>query len=149
MHDPDDYNVALKLFVVQGETLLLLGDARNPGDLLDFPGGRINVGEEHLPLQECLKREVTEELGDSFRYELLQKEPVALFRNFFERKGKQYKIFLLGFAARQTGGKIVLSDEHNSVQWVKISDVNPNTCFSKGFAGGFKQFKQWFEKQRA
>lgn len=148
MHEPDEYQVALKLFVVDGESLLLLGDARHNG-LLDLPGGRINIGEETLPLQQILEREVAEELGESFRFELLSQQPVALFRNFptESKTGRQLKIFLLGFAARQTGGEITLSDEHNSVCWKKISEINASKCFSPFFADGFKQFKEWFEKR--
>jgi len=61
---PENYHVATKAFVRNGEEILICHDAHN--DTWDLPGGRIGRGEFGIPLEKILDREIIEELGVSF-----------------------------------------------------------------------------------
>ncbi len=149
-HDPDSYNVGLKLFITAGEDVLLLYDP-DKGQW-DLPGGRINVGEEETPIARILAREAEEELGPGFRYELEGLRPVSVFRAFPASRGEgkpaRVKILLLGFPARYVSGEPVLSDEHSAFKWVNVSQARADELFSGGFADGFRQFQAYFLTRR-
>ena len=106
------YQVALKLLLWRGRKVLFLklaGDRR-----WDLPGGRIDQGEERVPLRNILAREVREELGPSLRYQL--REPLFQFR----RRSRSLGVynFLTAYEGHYRSGKIRLSSEHESYQWL-------------------------------
>ena len=85
-----------------------------PIEGLDFPGGKIQIGEVDFP--ESLKREVREEtsleikVGEPFAtwsYELPASHPNA-----------GQRVFLIGYKASFLSGEVNLSDEHDSYRWV-------------------------------
>ncbi|MEK6924526.1 MAG: chorismate mutase [Candidatus Micrarchaeota archaeon] len=143
-----EFQVGLKLFITRGDELLLLYDNHSPQDApcYDFPGGRINEGEESKPLAEVLAREAAEELGEAFRYKL--GGPVAAFPAFpRHNRAAGCKIFMVGFHAEFVSGEPVLSEEHSGFKWRKVNDLNGSE-FDAGFDEGFRQFKKWFESEK-
>lgn len=106
------YQVALKLLLRRGNRVLFIKAAdRNRWDL---PGGRIDQGEEQVPLEKILAREVREELGAGVKYRL----GIPLFQ--FRRpvpKLNTYNLITV-YAARYLSGKIRLSFEHVAFQWL-------------------------------
>ncbi len=52
--------IAQKAIIVKGDSVLLLRDPRDHGEIWELPGGRMNVGEEP---RKALARELFEELG--------------------------------------------------------------------------------------
>lgn len=84
----DFYNVSLKVFLKNNRGEVLALKANRGGSykgFYDLPGGRINIDEFETPLENIIKREVAEEIGNvKFKINL---KPVALGRN--ENPNKQ------------------------------------------------------------
>lgn len=125
MHSPtpENYHVALKSFIRNGDDILILHESHS--DKHDLPGGRIGVGEFEMPLEEILRREIDEELGQNFKYK--NNGPVAFFRhrrpeNTIEGK-PEVRVFMIGFELEYLGGDIILSHEHDSWQWVPLAEA--------------------------
>lgn len=84
--------------------------SKHLGGFWEFPGGKIEEGET---AQECLKRELEEELGI-----------IIKVGKFFMENEHYYddKIILLkAYECEHTSGSIVLND-HDQVQWVETSE---------------------------
>ena len=77
-----------------------------PDGGLDFPGGRIDEGEDDLV--ESIKREVREEMS-------LEIEVGAPFTTWLNA---QRTVFIVGYRCRYVAGDVVLSEEHGSYRWV-------------------------------
>lgn len=66
--DPKDtYFVAVKVFLEKEGKLLILKDSFGDWDL---PGGRIKKDEFDVPLEQVIKRKMSEELGNEIQYAL-------------------------------------------------------------------------------
>ncbi len=123
------FEVALKAFIVRDDALLMVREAAGE-KLWELPGGRIEVGEEHLPAGSVLRRELVEELGPSFHVEI--GDPVATFirpapeRNAF--------VFLVGFLCADPRGQIELSSEHVEYGW-----HSREACASLALAPGYEE----------
>ncbi|MDO8564607.1 MAG: NUDIX hydrolase [bacterium] len=110
------YEVGLKILPRRGTEFLFLRAATRAGRIFDYAGGRIDAVEHAVPLQEILRREVTEELGPDFRYEV---GPVAFqFRRTHCDPDDGGWVFLTVFEAEYMGGEIVLSEEHTEYRWI-------------------------------
>src|ERR1700722_1007184 len=95
MNEKDTYFVAVKVFLEQDGKLLILKD--NFGDW-DLPGGRIKKDEFEVPLDQIIKRKMSEELGDNIEYTI--GKPVVFMRH--ERQeaapgNPTVRIFAVGF----------------------------------------------------
>jgi 8-oxo-dGTP pyrophosphatase MutT (NUDIX family) len=108
--------VGQKAFIEKGGKLLVLFDQE---DKVDFPGGKIQEGENDF--KASLLREVKEEtdlvadVGDPFivwSFDLPEHHPHA---------GKT--VFLVGYKCDYRGGELKLSDEHLRYQWMGKEDT--------------------------
>ena len=81
-----------------------------------FVGGTIDGNEE---LEEALKREVVEEIGDDVKYEV---SDVIYARR---RRNRKYNLdyIKIAYLAEYKGGDIVLSKEHIKYDWVSGEDI--------------------------
>src|SRR3989338_1632715 len=61
----DTYFVAVKVFLEKDGKLLILKDSFGDWDL---PGGRIKPDEFDVPLEQIIKRKMSEELGSDIKY---------------------------------------------------------------------------------
>src|SRR6059058_4405253 len=109
MREMQRFQVALKAFVVRGDRLLMLREPAG-GQVWELPGGRIEIGEEARPLLDVLQREMREELGDSFEYEVIG--PAAAWIRPPDPPRRNVAVFLLGYSCRYRAGEPVLSAEH-------------------------------------
>jgi 8-oxo-dGTP diphosphatase len=111
MNEDAEFYVGQKAFIRKGNTVLVLSD---PHEGLDYPGGKIQLGETDLI--ESLKREVREETG----LEIKVGAPLATWTNTFpphhRLAGKQ--VYLVGYRCEYVSGDVKLSDEHNKFVWV-------------------------------
>ena len=107
--------VGQKAFIDKEDSVLILND---PKLGLDFPGGKIQVGEDNL--EQSLKREVLEEanlnieVGDPFTNWYIEFHP--------EHRNWGKKVYLVGFRCKYLSGEVKISDEHNKFNWVDKSD---------------------------
>lgn len=109
--------VSLRLLLKRGRHYLFLRLAES--NCWDLPGGRINRGEEHMPLEKIIVREIREELGPAVRYRL--GPPLFQFRRYSAQR-HTYN-FSTVYAATYRGGAIRLSNEHSRFIW-----LDPRTC---------------------
>lgn len=136
--DKDLYFVAVKLFLLQGNKLLILKD--NFGDW-DLPGGRMKKDEFDTPLEKILERKVREELGPTVRYTI--GKPVLHMRH--ERVEQVsgspvVRIFAVGFEGTFDGGEVALSPRHTEMQWVDLESFQPDQYFTGGWCKGVQEY---------
>ena len=136
--EKDLYFVAVKLFLRNGDKLLITHDIFGSWDL---PGGRIRKDEFDKPLESVIKRKVVEELGPSVRYQL--GDPEVFFR--VERQeqgldGQLVRIFAVGYDAKFKGGGIRLGDHHDKMEWVDVNSFKPEDYFTGGWLIGLKEY---------
>ena len=103
---PEDkfFQVGQKAFIDRdGRTLVVFFDGYN----LDFPGGRIQEGEQDLT--EALRREVREETS----LEIEVGDPFTTWLS-----GRHGGVYLVGYRCRYLSGEVTLSEEHVDFRWV-------------------------------
>lgn len=115
MKEDQQFWVGQKAFIEKDGAILVLGD---PKEGLDFPGGKIQVGEKDLT--ESLKREVREETGLDIRVE----NPFTVWWNEFPSHHKYagHKVYLVGFRCHYISGDVRLSNEHDTWRWVTLAN---------------------------
>lgn len=114
---PENVNTLLvnRAIISEGERFLLLqrssDDSHNAG-LWEFPGGKVDAGEE---LIDGLTREVLEETGLLIGVT----KSVAHIESELIRSGKyEGRLYVaLFYAAQRLGGTVVISDEHCEARW--------------------------------
>jgi len=120
------YFVAVKVFLRDGEKLLVVHDAWGTWEL---PGGRIRLEEFQRSLDEVVVRKIREELGDKVKYSGLK--PTGTFfqvrrsENIGGESEQEVKIFAVGFEAQYKGGEIKLSEVHDEMRWVDVGNFEP------------------------
>ncbi len=137
-YDKDLYFVAVKLFLRDGNKLLITHDVFGAWDL---PGGRIKTDEFDIPLEDVIERKVREELGAKVKYEL--GAPRVFFRVEREEHalgGKKVRIFAVGYEAEYLGGEISLWKYHDLMEWVDVRSFRPDKYFVGGWLAGVKEY---------
>ncbi len=110
MKEDQLYYVGQKAFIEKDGKLLIL---INPIFGLDFPGGKIQVGE--MNLEKALQREVQEETG----LEIEVGKPFVTWTVKHPTKEKyEGRIFLVGYICKYLSGEINLSKEHSDFHWI-------------------------------
>lgn len=105
------FEVTLKAFIVRDAKVLLVREADT--GYWELPGGRIDVGEEWLPHETVLAREIAEELGPS-----LEVTPTAATVTWTrQRPTDDGFVFAVGRVCLYAGGELRLSDEHSEFAW--------------------------------
>ncbi len=131
------YQVAFKILLRRGKLVLWLKSSDT--QFWDLPGGRINVGEEHTPLEKILAREVGEELGSQLRYRL--GKPILQFHRPI-RTTARYK-FITVYNASYQNGSIKLSHEHSEVHWLNPRQY-PFRRRDFGYGEEYQAFRRHF-----
>ena len=134
----DLYFVAVKLFLRKGNKLLITHDVWDAWDLV---GGRLRREDFDTPLEQVVKRKITEELGNDVQYKL--GGPVVFFRH--ERKeaglgGQLVRIFAVGYEAEYLKGEIRLWQHHDKMEWVDIDTFKPEDYFEGGWLKGVQEY---------
>lgn len=139
MTDPKDlYYVAVKVFLEDNGKLFIFKDKYGDWDL---PGGRLRKDEFETPLDQVIKRKMSEEIGDDVRYEI--GKPMVFFRH--ERNevglgGQTIHIFAIGYEGKLLGGEIKLSELHTQMEWVDIASFKPEKYFTGGWLKGVQEY---------
>lgn len=133
----DTYFVAVKALLRRGDDLLITHDIF--GDW-DIPGGRIKPDEFDTPMQDVVRRKLSEELGADVSYKL--GEPKVFFRHErVERStGQKARIFAVGYEAEYSSGRIILGGNHDEFRWVDTNNFVPDKFFTGGWLLGLKEY---------
>jgi 8-oxo-dGTP pyrophosphatase MutT (NUDIX family) len=135
--------VGQKAFIEKDGKVLILSD---PTEGLDFPGGKIQVGEaksdDALSLSRSLRREVREETG----LEIEVGDPFVVWYHEFPRNHRNYPkaVYLVGFRCKYVSGEVRLSDEHNKFKWLDKSD----RALFDGRNGYSSALRKYFDKSQ-
>ena len=119
------FYVGQKAFIKKGSEILILTD---PSEGLDFPGGKIQEGEENL--EESLRREVREETGLEIKVGEPFTTSISVFRPNHRFAGK--KVILIAYKCEYVSGDVKLSPEHSDYTWVtkdNYSKADDRTSF--------------------
>ncbi len=112
MTDPD--YIPVTAAVIEKDGKILIARRKHPfmGHSWEFPGGKL---EDNETLEECLKREIHEELGiDITVGELVSSRKHVL--------NCQSAIMLYAYHARYLSGEIILND-HDEIAWVSPENL--------------------------
>lgn len=141
----DVYFIAVKALMRDGNKLLITHDIFKSWDI---PGGRIKKDEFKKPLEDVLRRKLTEELGDDIQYEIGQ--IVTSFRVERNEIGIEdnARIFAVGYEVKYLGGRIALGEHHDEYQWVDVNTFQPNSIFQNGWEVGLESYLQATGKQK-
>ena len=122
----------------KGEVLVLLENGQSKG-FYDFPGGRIQEGEEELKPSAVLAREVAEEAGP-IEFELSEK-PCAVGRHsYIGRNGEKVYLIWIFFEGKFLGGDVKISAEHDGYKWVDLETIELTKYFVRGSLDGMKNY---------
>lgn len=131
------YQISLKLLLHQKEKVLIL---RTEEGNIDLPGGRIEKGEEKASSKEILSREIKEELGANVRYRM--RGPLFWYRGLSQYG---FWVFVIVHKAEYLGGKIKLSNEHKSYEWIDKQNANfKRNDFADWDREKYLAFKEYF-----
>jgi 8-oxo-dGTP pyrophosphatase MutT (NUDIX family) len=108
------FQVGVKAFLWHEQRLLLLQE-RDQHACWELPGGRIDAGEEDLPIADVLRRELREELGAQFSCDI--GAPCCCWVRRADPL-RPLPVFLVGLRCTAPRGELVLSDEHQALRWV-------------------------------
>lgn len=138
MMDKDLYFVAIKLFIRDGDKLLITHDIFGSWDL---PGGRIKKDEFNTPLDKIIQRKIHEELGDDIKIDVGKPNDIFFRVERKEQKlGELVRIFAVGYEAEYLGGKVKLGDHHDKMEWVDINGFQPENYFTGGWLSGVQEY---------
>ncbi len=135
----DRYFVAVKVFLEKEGKLLILKDSFENWDL---PGGRIKRQEFDTPLEQVIKRKMSEELGTGVIYTLHPVPEIFMRHRRLEQVGdeSEARIFALGYVGVLESGDLVLSPAHNEMKWVDPKELVPKDYFTGGWLDGVRQY---------
>ena len=134
---PGRFEVTLKMFLVDGDQLLVLHDrASGEGDL---PGGRLGADEISGPWQDAIARELVEELGGAARWRV-EPEPLFVWPHFFPSTGR-YGLGI-AFLGAWEGGTVTLSDEHDAWAWLGLDSPQVGDWFHGTMLDAVRRFQQ-------
>jgi 8-oxo-dGTP pyrophosphatase MutT (NUDIX family) len=105
------FEVSVKAFIINRRRLLLLEESDT--NQWELPGGRVDVGEEHLAPVAILERELKEELGSGLRVTI-----GAPLLTWVRLQRRTEYIFVVGFLCSCRGRTPLLSREHSNYKWV-------------------------------
>ncbi len=131
------FYVGQKAFLRKENQVLVMTSADRAGATgLDFPGGKINVGETNLA--EALQREVREEtsleikVGNAF---------TTWTNDWTTDKYSQGEIFIVGYICDYISGEVELSSEHTDFEWVNKDNYRKLDDGSRYFQALEEYFK--------
>jgi 8-oxo-dGTP pyrophosphatase MutT (NUDIX family) len=115
------FEVSLKAAIFRNGKLLLLQEADT--GYWELPGGRIDVGEEWLPHETIRNREITEELGATFKIRWLD-QSLSWVRQ--RPTDNVFQVLIAQLADFETGSE-KLSSEHCALRWTTPAEWPPLT----------------------
>jgi 8-oxo-dGTP pyrophosphatase MutT (NUDIX family) len=106
------FPVSVKGVIIRGDEVVLL---RNERDEWELPGGKLELSESP---EECLAREIGEELGLAITFERLLDSWVYTIT-----KGVHVLVLTYG-CSESSHGDAVLSHEHKELRWFPVAEID-------------------------
>jgi 8-oxo-dGTP pyrophosphatase MutT (NUDIX family) len=103
----------------------------------DLPGGRLGKGEIYNSWEVSLRREVQEELGSEIQY-TINKEPIFCFPHYMV--SDQCEGLGIAFQGNFLEGNIILSDEHDYLEWVNTENYHFDFLFKEHMLDAIYKF---------
>lgn len=116
----EEYLVALKLLLRDGDKLLLVKDQ---WDQWDIPGGRIRKDQFEVSPDQILREKVDVEIGESVQYELGDIKLVLRVARKDTGRG-DVRIFAVAYEGKYLGGDIELGEYGQAYEWVDLKSVD-------------------------
>lgn len=104
------FYISLKAVVMSDDKVLLM---QQQNGLWEFPGGRIDPGEETMSLESVLHREIAEECGPDFQIQIGQ-----ILRAWVSLYSDGMHGLIVEHLCQYHGGDVVISEEHNDYRWM-------------------------------
>ncbi len=131
----DSYQVSLKLILENDDGKILVMPTpfeRGQGGKFDIPGGRIDENEFNTPFEKIILREITEELGDNVKIDIIP-TPIGISRNKMSVANKKdIHILFVFFKGIFRGGKIQIDEDHTGFDWIDPSNAKYSDSFISG-----------------
>ena len=128
-----NFHVGLKAFIERDGKILVVRET--VGGLWEIPGGRIDMGEEHVDLHQILLREIHEELGQGFTI-TIGKVFHTWVRQWTHKAGF---VYLTGYRCAYVSGNITISDEHTETRWIDQAET-AMLEFAPGYREAIEKF---------
>jgi 8-oxo-dGTP pyrophosphatase MutT (NUDIX family) len=112
------YQIAAKALIYKDDKILALF---TPDGYLDFPGGRVDESERSIPWTEALKREITEEIGESVFIEI--ENTLFVSKRQYDKNGMTNHIAAIFFKCQFISGDIKISEEHSRLAWLTLAEI--------------------------
>lgn len=96
------------------------------GDLWDFPGGSVNLGED---VNEAVKREAFEEI----QVKLNKISPIAIDSGKGVPSGQFIFVLFYSKDYDLTDNKVILSKEHSEYKWISYQEINNYKFYLKDY----------------
>lgn len=100
----------VKAFIIRDGKFLVMHNNGEKRDLWELPGGRMQFGEN---AEQTLKREMMEETG-------LEVNLTKILDTWDRLAGDDYQVTGIICLCSAKEGQVVISDEHDSYQWLPI-----------------------------
>jgi 8-oxo-dGTP pyrophosphatase MutT (NUDIX family) len=135
----DLYFVAVKLFIRDGDKLLVIHDIFGSWDL---PGGRIKKDEFNTPLKAVIERKIYEELGGDIKVEVGESNGIffRVERNEAGLDGQLVRIFAVGYDAKYLSGEVEIGKHMEKYEWVDVKTFKPEDYFKGGWLTGVQEY---------
>ncbi|MCE9499724.1 MAG: NUDIX hydrolase [Leptospira sp.] len=140
MSDHGSFQITQKAFLRNNDKLLVMRDRKS--GLGDLPGGRMNEDEFFEDWLLSLRRELTEELGNKIEF-VIRPEPILIHRHRVTEGG--FPCIIIGYNVIYLGGEIIMSDEHDFMEWVSLRDYKAESLFSEFMLEAINIYKNKFE----
>lgn len=135
------FQLSIKGLVIKDGKVLVL---KTPDNYIDFPGGRVDVGEESVSHHEILRREIEEELGKGFKYKI-GNLAFATTRYFDAGPGGSMCHVLVHFyRLNNANGHARISDEHEELFWVTPKEMFNQKSLKFASQDEERQLKKYF-----
>ncbi len=111
-----------------------------PDGYYDFPGGRIDESEIDLSFDQALTRELREELGNSFQFDI--KGVAFIAKRRYSSNNKDHRIIAIFFETLYKDGEVHLSEEHAKSKWIDPKSIldNPEKFLSQDEYNQYKKY---------
>ena len=122
----DCFQITQKVFIRDGNRLLVMRDRKSGyGDL---PGGRMTEREFFSDWMHSVARELQEELGSLVQLDI-RAQPIFIHRH--RVNDENFPCLIIAYEANFKSGNLVISEEHDYMEWVDIQEFKAEELFSE------------------